>query len=455
MIKPNYISYKDLSARVVEKEGKYIRYIFTSYKDEYDYLMCSGLYEDLVQLNLLIPHDELPLDKEEGVYKIILPQQLIFQSYPFEWSYSQWQRAIFSFLKINQISLKYGMVLKDATPYNFYIIGSDAIMFDTTSFIFFKDNNKWLAYKQFCQEFLSPIALMHYNGQNWGKLYMANLRGFPLDFVCRQLPLSSWFNLTTLLHIHLHSKYLSNDPNRSKVEGKGFTLVKLKSLVSLLKNSILSWKDPYLFENHWESYYEIDIETKEYIDLKEGSVRNWLLSIKPDSVLDLGANTGKFSILASKYSKKVVAIESDGNCVEEMCNQIRIKNIKNLFPLIGDLAEPSPSLGMMNLELKSIFVRAKSELVMGLALIHHLYFGKDMSFAQISELFSKFCSKYLIVEFIPCEDRKVMGLIEIKPHRGAGYTLESFNLNLSFYFQKLEEITLSPSSRVLMLFKVK
>jgi hypothetical protein len=455
MINPNYISFKDLSARVVEIEGKFIRYIFTSYKDEYDYLMSSGLYEELVQLNLLIPHDELPLDEEEGVYKIILPQQLIFQSYPFEWSYSQWNRAILAFFKITQISLKYGMILKDATPYNFCVLGGDAIMFDTTSFIFFENNNKWFAYKQFCQEFLSPIALMHYKGQNWGKFYMTHLRGLPLDFVSRQLPIFSWFDLTILLHIHLHSKYLSNDPKISKVKDKGFTIEKLKSLVSQIKDSINSWNKPYLFKNNWRNYYEIDIETKEYIDLKEVTVRNWLKFLNVSSILDLGANTGKFSFIASEFAKKVVAIESDGNCVEEIFNQIKINNIKNVFPVIGDLAEPSPSLGMMNEELSSIFERGKSQLVLGLALIHHLYFTKDMSFAQVAELFSKFCNKYLIVEFIPNEDRKVISLIGIKPHRESGYTLESFIFNLSHYFVQLDEITLSPSSRVLMLFKLK
>ena len=71
----------------------------------------------------------------------MLPQQLIFQSYPFEWSYNQWRKVILALLKINQISLKYGMILKDATPYNFSIIGCEAIMFDTTSFIFFKNND--------------------------------------------------------------------------------------------------------------------------------------------------------------------------------------------------------------------------------------------------------------------------------------------------------------------------
>ena len=97
-------------------------------------------------------------------------------------------------------------------------------------------------------------------------------------------------------------------------------------------------------------------------------------------------------------ANKVISLESDGSCVDEIVKQIDLRKITNVYPLIGDLAETSPSLGLMNMEVSSLFKRAKSEVVMGLALIHHLYFSKDMSFAQIAELFSKFCLKYLIVE---------------------------------------------------------
>ena len=211
MTSPNYISYKDSAARVVQKDGLFYRLLFKEYQLEYDHLMQSGLYSKLQLKGLLIAHEEVPnstvTNHDQSVYKTLKPAQIQFQSYPFEWSYTQWRKAILAYLKINHIALKYGMVLKDATPYNFYLIGGKAVMLDTSSFIFFKKNDSWIAYRQFCEEFLSPIVLMHYNGSNWSKLTMANLRGMPLNFVSKQLPIKSWFNLTTLLHIHLHSKY--------------------------------------------------------------------------------------------------------------------------------------------------------------------------------------------------------------------------------------------------------
>jgi len=456
MIKPNYLSYKDLSARVIYKDGKYIRLILNSYKDEYTHLMNSGLFEELIKKNLLIPHEEIPLNEvNKEVFKVILPKQIPFQSYPFEWSYMQWRKAILVFLKINQISLKYGMILKDATPYNFYFEGSNAIMFDTSSLIFFKENDKWIAYKQFCQEFLSPLALMFYKGPIWSKLYMAQLRGLPLQFVSKQLPTKSWFNLSVLLHIHLHSKYSFKVSKGNETYNKGFSLSKISSLFSMIESSILSWKKPLFFKNYWENYYEEDIETEAYINSKEQVIKDWLQLINPDSVLDLGANTGKFSIIASTLANKVISLESDESCVDEIVKQIDSRKITNVYPLIGDLAEPSPSLGLMNLEISSLFHRAKSEVVMGLALIHHLYFSKDMSFVQITDLFSKLCSKFLIVEFIPNDDRKVKQLIETKPQRAFDYCFDNFISNFSESFELIEKNTLIPSSRVLILFKVK
>ena len=106
-----------------------------------------------------------------------------------------------------KIALAHGMILKDATPFNFYFEEGKPVLLDTSSFMFFEEGAPWIAYKQFCTEMLSPLALMHYNGQRWAKISMSHLRGMPLNFVSKQLPLKSWFNGTILLHIHLHGKY--------------------------------------------------------------------------------------------------------------------------------------------------------------------------------------------------------------------------------------------------------
>lgn len=457
IIEPNNISYRDTAARVVKKESGYYRYIFHEYKAEYDHLMQSGLYNELKQKGLLIEHQEVELDTNDPkAYKLLYPTQIPFQSYPFEWSYSQWRKAILSYLKINNIALKHGMILKDATPYNFYLIGGKAVMFDTSSFIFFKENDKWIAYRQFCEEFLSPIALMHYNGGEWSKLTMANLRGLPLSFVSKQLPMKSWFNLTTLLHIHLHSKYSGNNENKEieKNKKKGFTLEKIKSLQKMIFNAISKWHKSHQFENHWSTYYENDIESQEYLNDKEATIRKWLEIIKPKSVLDLGANTGKFSFIAAEYTERVISIEADEKCVNEIEEKISTKK-NNIFTLIGNVAEPFLTIGLLNSEIESIYKRGESDAVLGLALVHHLHLSNRLSFKQIARIFSLFTGKFLIIEFIPITDNKVQLLINDKSINLIDYNEVQFTNALSNSFNIKESIKLKETERRLLLLEKK
>jgi len=451
IIEPNNISYRDTAARVVKKETGYYRYIFHEYKAEYDHLMESGLYLELTQKELLIEHQEIELDTDDPkVYKLLLPTQIPFQSYPFEWSYTQWRKAILAYLRITHIALKYGMILKDATPYNFYLIGGKAVMFDTSSFMFFKENDKWIAYRQFCEEFLSPVALMHYNGGEWSKLTMANLSGMPLGFVSKQLPIKSWFNLTTLLHIHLHSKYSGNNESKEieNKKNKGFTLEKIKSLQKMIFNTISTWNKSHQFINHWSTYYENDIESQEYLKDKEATIRKWLEIIKPKSVLDLGANTGKFSFITAEYVERVISLEGDENCVDEIEEKISIKN-SNVFTLTGNIAEPSPTIGFLNSGTESIYKRGCSDVVLGLALVHHLHISNRLSFEQISLIFASFSHKYLIVEFIPITDNKVQLLIKDKKVDLNNYNQDAFTKALKVWFEIKEIVELSKSKRVL------
>lgn len=456
MISPNYISYKDPTARVIQKDGLYYRLITYNYKTEYDHLMQSGLYDQLSQKGIIISHTEIPNDlvtdnnkAQHSLYKTLLPDQITFQSYPFEWSYSQWRKAIITFLQINLISLKFGMVLKDATPFNFYIKEGKAVLLDTSSFSFFKDGDKWNAYNQFCQMFLGPIVLMHYYGQKWSRIMRVNLRGLPLPFVSKVLPLKSWFNINVLLHLHLHGKY-SNKNGGSAKQSQGFSIAKLESMIDILLSTIQKWDKPFQFENHWASYYDKEIESKNYLAHKEEVLNQWLNELTPKSVLDLGANTGKFSLIAEKYCKKVIAIESDDLCVDILDTLVE-KEKKSIYPLVMDLVESTSNIGALNKEYESIYARANSELVAALALIHHLYFNNQLSFSLIGEMLSIFSSKYLIVEFIPKTDNKVALLMNGKIIDSNDYTIENFIDSMSTRFKINEQIALNDSERTLFL----
>lgn len=468
MNQANYISYKDSAARVFLKDGIYYRYIFNEFKKEYDTLMQFGLYSKLISKGYLLPHSEIKYEGEDkNIYKLLIPKQIQFQSYPYCWSYLQWRKAIITYIEINKIAVEYGMILKDATPFNFYFNEGKAILLDTSSFLLYKENSPWIAYKQFCSEFFSPLALMHYNGQIWSGLIKANLKGLPLNFVSKQLPIHSWFNLSCLLHIHLHSKYANKNgntedeiSNKSKAQYQGFSKEKLFSLLDMFLGTIKKWDKAFKLDKHWQGYYENDIESPIYLRQKEEIIKNWLSLLNPKTVIDLGANTGKFSFLAARQVEQVIAIESDYNCVDTIENTIDRGTIKNIIALQMNLTETSPSMGVLEKEYSSIFDRLSNKrlspsLVMGLAIVHHLYFTYFLNFNQIVELVSKFNSKYLIIEYVPIEDSKVQLLKKNSQRDCSNYTKENFIQTIVEYFTIIEVKKLEGSYRDLFLLEKK
>jgi SAM-dependent methyltransferase len=470
---PNHISYKDTAARVVLEEGIYYRYIFNEYQAEFDHLMHSGLYKALIEKGLMITHQEVE-QSQSNFYKKLHPHQIPFQSYPFEWSYGQWRKVLYAYLQINKIALTHGMILKDATPSNFYFEEGRAILLDTSSFSFFNDGDPWIAYRQFCSEMLSPFALMHYNGQRWARITQSHLRGMPLNFVSKQLPLKSWLNMTCLLHIHLHGKYATNDSENSSLRNsnkkgfeksgevvdnqtkqKGFSKDKIVSLMKMLQSTVVDWKKPFAFEKHWIDYYQKDIASDKYLEHKEAIIKAWLVQItdqnKIDSILDLGANTGKFSLLASEYANKVIALEYDDICVDAIDKAIVSAKKNHTYCLRMDLAETTPNMGVLEKEFSSIYTRAKSSMVFGLALIHHLFISNQLNFDQIASMFNEFSEKQVIIEFIPITDEKVQFLIKDKQREYADYTEEGFTKALEQFFQIKERMQLDGSERILYL----
>ena len=467
---PNNISYKDTAARVVLEEGIYHRYIFEEYQQEYDHLMQSGLYQALTEKGLLISHQEVEANPE--IYKKLVPHQIAFQSYPFEWSYGQWRKVLKAYLQINKIALAHGMLLKDATPFNFYFEKGKPVLLDTSSFIFFKEGAPWIAYKQFCTEMLSPLALMYYNGERWARISMSHLRGMPLNFVSKQLPFISWFNSTSLLHIHLHGKYANAEgetnaakaslQNQTTNTQKGFSKEKLLSLWGMIECSIDKWKQAFQFEKHWLDYYQNDIASEKYLQHKEVIIKEWLNQTKPASVLDLGANTGRFSFIASEYASKVIALESDTQCVDtidqailDMNKSLPVNEQKQIVAARIDLAETTPNMGVLEKEYSSIYTRARCTMVMALALTHHLYISDQLSFVKIASMLYRFSEQYVITEYIPINDEKVQLLIKDKYREYPDYTEVSFRKALESHFSIKEYRQIDGSERIIYLLEKK
>ncbi len=449
MRKINSASFRDPSGFVFEEKGKIYRQINEIYKDDYELLMKSGLYEDLVKEKLLISHKEVDTkSKDTNAYKIIQPKCLSFISYPYEWCFSQLQDAALLTLKIQKTALKYGMSLKDASAYNIQFNEGKPIFIDTLSFEKYEEGKPWVAYKQFCQFFVAPLALMSYKNVELGKLLTNYIDGIPLDLANDLLPLKSKLNLSIFSHIYLHSKAQkkhSSDGVKSKENNIKISKQSLLAIIYSLENTIKNLKN-IENETEWGDYYSFTNYNKTSFKNKKIVIEKYLKKIKAKSVWDLGANNGEFSRIASNLQIPTVAFDIDPKAVEINYRITKQKNEKFMLPLRIDLTNPSPAIGWANDERKSLAERGPVDLLMALALIHHLAISNNLPFAKIAQYFSTL-GKYLIIEFVPKEDSKVKILLSTRKDIFSEYDQKSFEIEFSKYFRIIEQDEISFSKR--------
>jgi SAM-dependent methyltransferase len=445
------ISYKDPAGFVKKTEGIFYRYINNLYAKEYQHLMNSGLYQELMKANLLIEHKEIATN--EDFYKVILPKQLYFLSYPPEWTFDQWQKMLYALLTINCIALQYGMILKDASPYNFTFVEGKCLLLDTISFRFYNNGEPWFAYRQFCEEVLAPMALIYFKSAYWAKLSLTSIKGFQLSFVSKQLPFKTWFNSTCLLHIHLHSKFVSNKSSNKAISH--FNTEKLLNLFNTINKNVAAWRNPVQEQSVWNNYYIKNIESQIYLQNKEDVIRKWLQLVKPSSVADLGANTGLFSTIASEYCDNVAAVESDVVCVAKIISQNKHIKKNNITTFVADITEPTPGLGWENTEKIPLLERLSCEMVLLLAVIHHLAIAKNVPLPLIASLANKLTTNYVIVEFVPKSDNKVKQLLSSKADIFFSYNENHFIDCFSEYFSLIEAHKCEDSERKLFLWQKK
>ena len=199
-------SFRDPSGFVFRRDGVLFRHVSQSYRDEYDTLFSSGLYDELTDARLMVRHEVAETEPEEAdAYTVIVPEPLKFISYPYEWCFSELKDAALSTLEIQERALQRGMSLKDASAYNIqYHLGRPTLI-DTLSFERLEVPRPWVAYRQFCRHFLAPLTLMSYMDPSLGLLARAHIDGVPLTLASRMLPWRTRLSFPLLTHLHLHA----------------------------------------------------------------------------------------------------------------------------------------------------------------------------------------------------------------------------------------------------------
>ncbi len=421
-------SFRDPSGFLFERDGVLYRQVNGRYREDYERLVRSGLYRELLEAGLIVRHGRADVEPAEPgtAYMVIKPERVPFVSYPYEWCFSQLKAAAEATLEIQKRALERGMSLKDASAYNIQFVGGRPVLIDTLSFERYREGVPWVPYGQFCRHFLAPLYLMSKKDVRLGLLSREYIDGIPLDLASSLLPRSTWLRPGPLMHVHLHARSDRKYSEREIGPGelKGLSRGRLLALIDGLGSAVrrMRWKQP---GTEWAEYYGETNYSEEAFACKRRIVADFLEKAGGVEVWDVGGNVGVFGRLAAERGMFTVCMDVDPACVERNYLQCAGSGEGMMLPLVVDLFNPSPAIGWEARERMSLFERGPADTVLALALIHHLAISNNVPMGRLASFFAAICGR-LIIEFVPKSDSQVRRLLAVREDIFDDYTLEGF-----------------------------
>ncbi len=451
-------SFRDPAGFVFERDGVLYREVDRSFADTWDAVVASGLYDALHERGLLVHHEVVDTSLgTDRAHVVIRPERLPVLSFPYEWAPGQLRDAALLTLEIQSVALEHGMVLRDASAYNVQFRRGRPVFIDTLSFEPWEEGTPWIAYSQFCDHFLGPLALQTKVDHRLRRLLVADVGGVPTDLVAELLPGRTKLRPGLLMHLHLQGRSRAKakevDPDAEQRHAR-FSRNAMVGLVRGLRKAVegLTWDGA---GTTWSDYDE----TADHYDAdaraaKEQAVRDAVAEVRPDLVWDLGANTGRFAGIAAESGATAVAWDLDAGAVERAWQRISASppSTGDVVPLVQDLANPSPALGWAHAERPSLAGRGPVDLVFALALIHHLAIGNNVPLADVIAELAGF-GDHLLVEWVPKDDPKVRVLLATREDVFTSYTPEDFDAALDANGTVLSRTPVPGTGRELVLLR--
>ena len=446
-------SFRDPSGFLFRDSGVLYRQVNRAYREHYEALMGSGLYDDLIGAGLLIPHEETDLEghRPDESLAVIKPEAVPFVSYPYEWCFSQLKDAALATLETQRRALTFGMSLKDASAYNIQFLRGRPVMIDTLSFERYEEGRPWVAYSQFCRHFLAPLLLMSYKDVRLGQLSRVHVDGIPLDLAASLLPFRTRFKLSSLMHIHLHARsdrrYATRQVDPECL--RGVSLRSFQGLVDNLRSAVnrLRWNPG---GTEWADYYGETNYSDAAFEHKKRVVAGFLERLGPKSAWDVGANTGVFSRLAAESGALTISMDVDPACVEKNYLGCSRDGVEDVLPLLVDLFNPSPAIGWELNERMSILERGPADTVLALAFVHHMVISNNVPLERVAQFFGDLCD-HLIIEFVPKSDSQVQWMLATREDIFTDYDRAGFEEAFGARFDFLDSADIESSDRTVYL----
>ena len=377
-----------------------------------------------------------------------------FISYPYEWSFSMLKDAALLQLNITRGALADGIGVKDATPYNVQFIGSSAQFIDAGSFERRRKGDPWYGYRQFCEMFLYPLMMQGYLGVGFQQFMRGAVNGISPDTMRKLLPASirrprKGRMTHVVLHAAAQNRFANSEVNMKSGAAKAGMNASvldatLKKLIGVVQKLSLGDK-----KSTWSEYSERGHYIESSLDEKQRFVRDAVASAPRKQVWDIGCNDGVFSRIAAAHADYVVAMDADPLVVDRLYNALKVEQSKKILPLYVDMSDSGGGIGWRGQERPGIFDRGNPDMVLVLAVIHHLAITFHIPLAAQLDMFRDLTPE-MVIEMPHADDPMVQKLLV---NKRAGihddFNLDEFERLLTERFDIKSKMLLSSGTRTI------
>lgn len=402
----------------------------------------------LIETWLLPAGEQAAQGRDAGVW--FEHRRVPFPSYPYEWSPAMLHAAADLTLTLARRLHEHGLGLKDATPYNILFDGARPVFVDLLSI---EDRTPgdpvWRACAQFASTFLLPLALNRRNGLPIAAMLLGSREGVDPEAAWRQLswaarlrsPFRSLVTMPELLRRlglvkqdHYAARALDNPEKASFI---------LDFLYARLERQLARFRPARLQHSHWTSYMcQLSYGGPEFA-AKQRFVETALAAAAPARVLDIGCNTGAFSVLAARAGASVVAIDYDEAVIDHLWRAASHDQL-DILPLVVNLARPTPAMGWLYSECDSFLDRARGsfDMILMLALIHHLMVSERIPLDQVMEMAASLTTGHAIIEYVDPADPMFRTIARGREHLHADLNLDAFTRSAArlFHIERSEQV---------------
>jgi ribosomal protein L11 methylase PrmA len=445
-------SFRDPGSRVYIDSDRVLRAVFESSAAAYESVRDSGLLHDLIDGGHLVGAKELSPDalQIDGAKYVLEHPRVPFISLPYEWPFALLKKAALLQLDLLIRCLERGFTLSDATAYNVQFIGSRPVFIDHLSLRPYEEGEIWTGHRQFCMQFLNPLVAWTSLGIPPNAWFRGSLEGIAPEELAPLLKIRDKLSWTLLSHVTLHAA-AQRRTSGAQTKALGTPKLPRRSFEAMLKGlrDFIAAREIPSLGTVWEGYDTDNSYERDEAARKKVFVQDFVSTIGPAKLIDLGCNSGDYSIAAIEAGAKyVIGFDFDFGALESAVARADARQLPFL-PLWLDATNPSPSQGWNQAERSGFAQRARADAVLALAFIHHLAIAKNIPLTMVIDWIMTIAPAG-IIEFPQKDDPMVLRLLQNRPDIFPDYGEAQFLALVESRARIERSLRLEPTNRLLI-----